>query len=50
MSMDPEDFKVPSEKKIKLKILEPAWIPKWAEKKEDEEGKKSDKRAGISYS
>ena len=41
MSMDSEDFKVPPGKKNSLKDFNPAWIPKWAEKEEDEEGKKA---------
>jgi len=39
--MDSEDFKVPPGKKTSLKDFDPAWIPKWAEKKQDEEGKKA---------
>jgi PPK2 family polyphosphate:nucleotide phosphotransferase len=39
--MDSEDFKVPSDKKTSLKDFDPAWIPKWAKKKDDEEGKKA---------
>ncbi len=44
--MDSEDFKVPTGKKISLKDFDPAWIPKWAEKKEAEEGKKATKDQG----
>ena len=40
MSMDSEDFKVsPSSKKIKLKDCDSGWVPKWAEKQEEKEGK-----------
>ena len=38
-----EDFKVPPGKKTSLEDFDPAWIPKWAQKKEDEEGKKEAK-------
>jgi PPK2 family polyphosphate:nucleotide phosphotransferase len=41
MSMDSEDFKVPSGKKTSLKDFDSGWVPKWAKKKEDEEGKKA---------
>jgi len=41
--MDSDDFKVPSGKKISLKDFDSGWIPKWAKKKEDEEGKKAAK-------
>ena len=39
MSMDSEDFKVLSGKKISLKDLESGWVPKWAAKEEENEGK-----------
>jgi len=47
MSIDSEDFKVPSGKKTSLKDFDPAWIPKWAEKKEAEEGKKATKEQAL---
>ena len=47
MSMDSEDFKVPSGKKTSLKDFDSDWIPKWAKKKEDEEGKKEAKEEGL---
>ena len=43
MSMGSEDFKVSPGKKNNLKDFDPAWIPKWAKKQEDEEGKKATK-------
>jgi PPK2 family polyphosphate:nucleotide phosphotransferase len=36
-----EDFKVPLDKKIELKTYDPCWVPKWAQKKEDKNGKKA---------
>jgi PPK2 family polyphosphate:nucleotide phosphotransferase len=45
--MDSEDFKVPSGKKVSLKDFDPAWVPKWAKKKEDEEGKKTGKEEAL---
>ena len=47
MSMDSEDFKVPSGKKVSLKDFDPTWVPKWAKKKEDEEGKKTGKEEAL---
>lgn len=47
MSMDSEDFKVPSGKKISLKDFDPGWVPDWAKKKEDGEGKKEAKEEGL---
>ena len=41
MSMDAEDFKVLPGKKTSLKDFDSGWEPKWAKKKEDEEGKKA---------
>ena len=43
MSMGSEDFKVSPGKKNNLKDFDPSWIPKWAKKQEDEEGKKATK-------
>jgi PPK2 family polyphosphate:nucleotide phosphotransferase len=45
--MDSEDFKVPSGKKVSLKDFDPTWVPKWAKKKEDEEGKKTGKEEAL---
>ena len=41
MSMDSEDFKVSSGKNTSLKDFDSGWVPKWAKKKEEEEGKKA---------
>ena len=45
MSMDSEDFKVPPGKKTSLKDFDPGWVPKWAKKKDDEEGQKSGEKS-----
>ncbi len=45
--MDIEDFKVPPGKKISLKDYDPGWVPKWAKKEEDEEGKKAVKEQAL---
>jgi len=47
MSMDSEDFKVLPGKKTSLKDFDPAWVPKWAKKKEDDEGKKAVKEQAL---
>jgi len=47
MSMDSENFKVQSGKKISLKDFDSGWVPKWAKKKEDEEGKKAVKEQAL---
>jgi PPK2 family polyphosphate:nucleotide phosphotransferase len=39
--MDSEDFKVESGKKIRLKDYDSGWVPKWARKEEEKEGKKT---------
>ena len=44
MSMDAEDFKVPSGKKVSLKDYDSGWMPKWAKKEEEKEGKKAVKQ------
>lgn len=44
---DSEDFKVPPNKKIELKTYDPHWIPKWAQKKENKEGKKAVKEKAL---
>jgi PPK2 family polyphosphate:nucleotide phosphotransferase len=41
MSIDAEDFKVPAGKKVSLKDYESNWVPKWAKKQEQKEGKKA---------
>jgi PPK2 family polyphosphate:nucleotide phosphotransferase len=47
MSMDSEDFKVSSGKKTSLKDFDSGLVPKWAKKKEDEEGKKAVKEQAL---
>ena len=47
MSMDSEDFKVSSGKKTSLKDFDSGWVPKWAKKKEDDEGKKAVKEQAL---
>ena len=47
MSIDAEDFKVPAGKKIILKDYEPGWVPKWAKKQEEKEGKKGVKAQAL---
>lgn len=42
--MDAEDFKVPSGKKVSLKDYDSGWMPKWAKKEEEKEGKKAVKQ------
>ena len=42
-----EDFKVPVGKKINLKDYDSAWIPKWAKKQEEKEGKKAVKEQAL---
>ncbi len=41
MSIDYNDFMVPAGKKISLKDYESDWVPKWAKKEEEKEGKKA---------
>jgi PPK2 family polyphosphate:nucleotide phosphotransferase len=45
--MDSEDFKVSSGKKTSLKDFDSGLVPKWAKKKEDEEGKKAVKEQAL---
>ena len=45
--MDAEDFKVPSGKKVSLKDYDLAWIPKWAQKQEEKDGKKAVKQQAM---
>jgi PPK2 family polyphosphate:nucleotide phosphotransferase len=47
MSMDSEDFKVSSSKKISLKDYDSGWIPKWAKEQEEKEGKKTVKEQAL---
>ena len=47
MQMDAEDFKVPPDKKTILKTCDSGWIPKWAKKQEDKEGKKAVKERAL---
>ncbi len=47
MSMDAEDFKVKSGKKVSLNDYDSAWVPKWAEKVEEKEGKKAVKQQAM---
>ena len=47
MSMGAEDFKVPSGKKISLKDYDSGWVPKWAKKQEEKEGKKAVKQQAL---
>ena len=47
MSMDAEDFKVSPGKKISLKDYDSGWIPKWAKKQEEKEGKKAVKEQAL---
>lgn len=48
MSLDLEDFKVPSGKKTSLKDYDSSWVPKWAKEKEATEGKKGVKEQVLS--
>jgi len=41
LSLDAENFRVPSGKKIKLEDSDPDWIPKWAEIEQEKEGKRT---------
>ena len=45
--MDAEDFKVPSGKKVSLTDYDPGWMPKWARKQAEEEGKKAVKQEAV---
>ncbi len=47
MSMDAEDFKVPPGKEIMLKAYDSCWVPKWAKKQEEKEGKKGVKQQAL---
>ena len=42
-----EDFKVPPNKKTTLKSYDSSWIPKWAKKQEEAEGKKAVKEHAL---
>lgn len=47
MQMDAENFKVLPGKKTILKSCDSGWIPKWAEKQENKEGKKAVKEKAL---
>ena len=47
MSMSSEDFKLKLGEKVSLKDYDTAWIPKWAEKQEEKEGKKAVKEQAL---
>jgi len=47
MSMDAEEFKVPSGQKVSLKDYDSGWLPKWAKKQEEKEGKKAVKQQAL---
>ncbi len=47
MSIDTEDFKVPVGKAINLKDYDSCWIPKWSQKQEEKEGKKTAKEQAL---
>ncbi len=47
MSIDTEIFKVPVGKLITLKDYDSCWVPKWAKKQEEKEGKKSVKEQAL---
>ena len=47
MSIDIEDFKVPAGKSVSLKDYDSGWIPKWAEKEEEKESKKTVKEEAL---
>jgi PPK2 family polyphosphate:nucleotide phosphotransferase len=47
MSIDTEDFKVPAGKPVSLKDYDSGWIPKWAEKEEETESKKTVKEEAL---
>ena len=49
MSIDAENFKIPSDKKIKLKDSDSGWEPKWAAEAEEKEGKKAVKEKASAY-
>jgi PPK2 family polyphosphate:nucleotide phosphotransferase len=47
LSMNAEDFKVIGGKKISLKDYDSGWVPKWAKKQEEKEGKKAVKQQAL---
>ena len=49
LSIDAENFKIPSDKKIKLKDSDSGWEPKWAMEEEEKEGKKAVKEKASAY-
>ena len=42
-----KDFKVSSGKKVSLKDFDSGWIPKWAKKQEEKDGKKAVKQQAL---
>ncbi len=47
MSIGAEDFKAGSGKKVSLKDCDPGWMPNWAKKQGDKEGKKAVKQQAM---
>ena len=47
MSIDSEDFKVPAGKTISLEDYDAGWVPKWAKKQEEKDGKKAVKEQAL---
>ena len=47
MSINAEDFKVPFGKAVSLKTYDSGWVPKWAKKQEEKEGKKGVKEQAL---
>ena len=47
MSIDTEDFKVPVGKAVHLNDYNSCWIPKWSQKQEEKEGKKTAKEEAL---
>jgi len=47
MSMELNDFRVPSDKKLSLKDYDAGWVPKWAKKLTEDEGKKAVKEKAL---
>ena len=47
MSVDSEEFKITPGKKVSLKDYDSSWVPEWAKKQEDNEGKKAVKEQAL---
>jgi len=45
--MDSEEFKITPGKKVSLKDYDSSWVPEWAKKQEDNEGKKAVKEQAL---